>query len=136
MKRYLLSAAVAALMLCAQPSMAAPPAVADYERAIGLRDAWQGLTRDVAEPAQWLSGTHRFIYRKSVEGGFQFMLMDADTGEKTVAFDHDRLAKAFNAAAGTDFTGLTLPFTQPFSMTNFSDGGRKVAIRWDEAMWN
>ncbi|MFT3997836.1 MAG: DPP IV N-terminal domain-containing protein, partial [Asticcacaulis sp.] len=46
------------------------------------------------------------------------------------------LAKAFNAAAGTDFGGLTLPFTQPFSMTNFSDGGRKVAIRWDEAMWN
>ncbi|UDF05535.1 S9 family peptidase [Asticcacaulis sp. AND118] len=133
-------AVLAATMLLAQPVWVLPalaaPEVADYEKAIGLRDAWSGLTRDIAEPAQWIEGTQTFVYRKSVEGGFQFILMDATTGQKRVAFDHDRLAAAFNAAVGTNFTGLTLPFTAPFSTTNFSDGGRKLSIRWDEAMWN
>ncbi|MDC7695710.1 DPP IV N-terminal domain-containing protein [Asticcacaulis sp. DXS10W] len=114
----------------------AAPSVTAYEKAIGLREAWSGLTRDIAEPAQWLDGTQTFIYRKTVAGGFQFIRMDAATGQKQVAFDHDRLAAAFNAAAGTAFSGLTLPFTPPFSMTQFSDGGQKVAIRWDEAMWS
>lgn len=133
-------AVLAATMLLAQPVWVLPalaaPEVADYEKAIGLRDAWSGLTRDIAEPAQWIEGTQTFVYRKSVEGGFQFILMDATTGQKRVAFDHDRLAAAFNAAVGTNFTGLTMPFTAPFSTTNFSDGGRKLSIRWDEAMWN
>lgn len=135
-----ITAVIDAILLLAplagvSPAWAAPQ-VADYEKAIGLRDAWSGLTRDIAEPAQWIEGTQTFVYRKSVEGGFQFVRMDAATGQRRVAFDHDRLAGAFNAAAGTHFTGLTLPFTPPFSMTQFSDGGQKVAILWDEAMWS
>lgn len=140
MMKNRITAVIAATLLLA-PLAGAPlawagPEVADYEKAIGLRDAWSGLTRDIAEPAQWIEGTQTFVYRKSVAGGFQFVRMDAATGQKQLAFDHDRLAAAFNAAAGTHFTGLTLPFTPPFSMTQFSDGGQKVAIRWDEAMWS
>lgn len=135
MKRYLLCVAAAALMMGVSPVAATAAEVSAYEHAIGLRQAWSGLTRDIAEPAQWLEGTHLYIYRKSVDGGFEFILANADTGEKKVAFDHDRLARAFNAAVGTNFSGLALPFTPPFSMTRFSDEGRKVMISYDEGMW-
>ena len=50
---------------------------ADYDRAMGLRDRWIYLTENVADPATWVDGTSRFYYRKTVKGGFQFVMVDA-----------------------------------------------------------
>ncbi|MBP2158746.1 MULTISPECIES: S9 family peptidase [Asticcacaulis] len=113
----------------------ATPTPQDYDRAIGLRAAWSGLTRDIAEPGQWVPDTHLYIYRKTVEGGFQFILLDADTQTKRLAFDHDKLAAAYNLATGAKTTGLALPFTAPFTTAVFSDGGRAVTIRANETEW-
>jgi hypothetical protein len=74
--------------------LAAHPNVADHEQALGLRSSWSVLTENVAEPAQWIEGTHRFVYRKTVPGGFQFVVMDAETKQKQPAFDHQRRASA------------------------------------------
>ena len=52
---------------------------ADYDRAMGLRDRWIYLTENVADPATWVDGTARFYYRKTVKGGFQFVMVDART---------------------------------------------------------
>jgi hypothetical protein len=41
--------------------------VADYQRAMGLRDKYQGLALNVPEPATWVEKTPRFWYRKSVK---------------------------------------------------------------------
>jgi hypothetical protein len=124
----------AAVMVVGQP-IAAQPNVDDYEHAIGLRSSWSGLTENIAEPAQWIEGTHRFVYRKTVPGGFQFVIMDADTKQKQPAFDHDRLAAALGTATGKVSSGLHLPFTEPFAGVQISDGGRTLTTRLDEGSW-
>jgi hypothetical protein len=121
-------------MVVGQP-IAAQPNVDDYEHAIGLRSSWSGLTENIAEPAQWIEGTHRFVYRKTVPGGFQFVVMDAESKQKRPAFDHDRLATALGTATGKVSSGLHLPFTEPFTSVDISDGGRALTAELDEGSW-
>src|SRR5436190_101445 len=85
--------------------------VADYARAIALRDRYQGLAVNVPEQVQWIRNTNRFWYRKSVPGGNAFVLVDADTQTKTPAFDHAKLADALSTAMSGKYTAVTLPFT-------------------------
>src|SRR6516162_1035949 len=85
---------------------------ADYERAAKLREKYQGLAVNVPEKANAIENTNRFWYRKSVKGGNQFVVVDAQTLEKKPAFDHERLAAAISSAAGGQtYTALTLPFS-------------------------
>ena len=124
----------AAAIVVGQP-IAGQPTAADYEHAIGLRSSWSGLTENVAEPAQWIEGTHRFVYRKTVPGGFEFVIMDAETQQKQPAFDHDRLATALSTATGKPSRGLHLPFTEPFTRVEIGDGGRTLTAILEEASW-
>ncbi|MCI0666284.1 MAG: S9 family peptidase, partial [Acidobacteria bacterium] len=85
--------------------------VADYERSNNLRSKYQGLIVNIAERANWIGDTSRFWYRKSVKGGYEFVLFDAETLARKPAFDHARLAASFSAASGDKkVTALTLPF--------------------------
>jgi dipeptidyl aminopeptidase/acylaminoacyl peptidase len=93
---------------------AAQGTAAEYARSEGLRSRIEGLVIDAAEAPSWVGrGSNQFVYRKSVKGGFTFMLVDAATLEKRPAFDHDRLATAITAAmrrqGGPPITGVTLP---------------------------
>ncbi len=94
--------------------------VADYERANGLRKKYDGLALNVAGPATWIGDTHRFWYRKSVTGGNEFVLVDAETQSKEPAFDHEKLAATLSAATGEKLTAVTLPF---FEITLLDNGG-------------
>src|SRR5580692_8052732 len=129
------AAALAAVAMVIGPPIVVQPNVDDYQHAIGLRAAWSGLTENVAEPAQWIEGTHRFVYRKTVPGGFQFVLMDAETLQKQPAFDHDQLATALGTATGKVTSGLHLPFTEPFANVEISDGGRALTTTLDQVSW-
>src|SRR5438105_3488187 len=73
---------------------------ADYERANGLRNKLQGLAINVPENPNWIGDTSRCWYRKSVKGGNEFVLVDAETAAKKPAFDHEKLAAALSEAAG------------------------------------
>jgi len=125
----LVAAAAAGLQPC--PG-GAQTLVADYERALGLRAKYEGLALDVPGPSTWVGKTHRFWYRKSVKGGYQFVLVDADTREKRPAFEHDKLAAALSKAAGGTYTGLRLPFTS-FS---FADDERSIEFTAAGARWS
>lgn len=83
----------------------------DYERAQSLRSKFQGLAINVAERANWIEKTNRFWYRKSVKGGNEFVLVDAETLGKKPAFDHEKLAASLSAASGEKYKALELPFT-------------------------
>ena len=85
--------------------------VTDYERALALRNKFQTLAVNIPERANWIDQTSRFWYRKSVKGGNQFVLVDAETLAKKPAFDHERLAVSLSAASNEKLTALTLPFT-------------------------
>ena len=86
------------IALVAAADARAQVTAADYDRAMGLRDRWMYLTEGVADPATWIDGTSRFYYRKTVKGGFQFVMVDAQTQQRQPAFDHDRLAAGLSAA--------------------------------------
>jgi hypothetical protein len=84
---------------------------ADYERAAKLREKYQGLAINVPEKPNAIENTNRFWYRKSVKGGNEFIVVDAETLEKRPAFDQVKLASALSASAGETFAALKLPFS-------------------------
>ncbi len=128
-KRLSTAGFVAALVLAGVgslvPAAEAQVTKADYERARTVRARYEKLTVNVPEPAAWIEGTHMFTYRKSVKGGFEFVVADAETGAKKPAFDHARLAEALSKASGETYTALTLPFTA----FTYADGGKAVVVR-------
>ena len=126
---HLLAGAVL-LMLVATDARAQVTA-ADYDRAMGLRERWMYLTEGVADPATWVDGTSRFYYRKTVKGGFQFVMVDAQTLQRQPAFDHDKLAAGLGAATGETYTGLRLPF----DTFRFANGERAMEITFNESGW-
>ncbi|MBW2507927.1 MAG: DPP IV N-terminal domain-containing protein, partial [Deltaproteobacteria bacterium] len=101
---------VATLLLTAPVAALAQGTIADYQRAMGLRDRFDGLAVDVPEAADWIGETTRFWYRKSVVGGDEFVIFDATTQQKRPAFDHARIAAALSEGAEEPYSAVTLPF--------------------------
>ncbi len=129
-QRVLAAVAASWIVLSLPAAAGAQGTVADYRRAFGLREKYQGLALDVVDNATWIGKTHRFWYRKTVKGGTRFVVFDADTKRKQPAFDHDKLAAGLSAATGRELTGLTLPFTT-FA---FADDGKAIDVRVDRTL--
>jgi dipeptidyl aminopeptidase/acylaminoacyl peptidase len=107
---------------------------ADYERAAGLREKYQGLLVNAPDRAGWIDKTSRFWYRKSVRGGYEFVLMDAETLAKKPAFDHQNLAAALTKAlppGDEAITALKLPFNE----ITFVDGERSIEVNARGSRW-
>jgi dipeptidyl aminopeptidase/acylaminoacyl peptidase len=104
--------AITVLSTMLDPGVAqAQATVADYQRAMTLRDRYQNLPLNVPEQVQWIRNTNRFWYRHSVPGGHAFVIVDADARTKAPAFDHARLAASLSTAAAGQYTAVTLPFS-------------------------
>ena len=83
---------------------------ADYERAAGLRRKYDRLAVNIVDRPTWIGKTNHFWYRKSVKGGNEFVLVDAETLTRKAAFDHEKLAASLSSATGKKYTAITLPF--------------------------
>jgi len=106
---------LAALLLCAGSSLLyahAQVTRADYERALDLQARYSKLAINIPDTPMWLPDTNTFVYRKTVAGGHEFMMVDAATSTKKPAFDHARLAAALTTASGKPYTAETLPFAR------------------------
>jgi dipeptidyl aminopeptidase/acylaminoacyl peptidase len=121
----------AALVVLSVSSAAAQVTRADYELAQGLREQYEALALNVPEPPTWIGTTHRFYYRRSVAGGFEFITMDADTQVKQPSFDHARLAESLSKASTHRYTANRLPF-QTFT---FNDALSAIEMTIDGARW-
>ena len=123
-----LSCTLLASGLALLPTPAASQGTAtEYARSEGLRARIDGLVIDAAEVPIWIGPpSNQFVYRKSVQGGSNFVLVDAVTHEKRPAFDHDRLAVSIAAAVkrpgGPPITGKTLPLGR----LAYVDSGRAI----------
>ena len=95
----------------APQTLMAQGTIADYQRAMTLRDKYTGKAFNIAEAPRWIEQTSRFYYRKSVKGGNEWVVVDGTTKEKKPPFDHARLADAIAKATGRKATALELPFT-------------------------
>ncbi len=119
--------ALALAVLCAMvllPYLAqAQGTKADYERAQGLTKKFQGLVMNAPGTANWIGSSNRFWYRKSVKGGNEYVVVDAETETRKPAFDHEKLAAAISKATGTERTALTL-FLPPPGAGPAGGGGR------------
>lgn len=107
-----LRALVVACLTCLPIEAAAQGALADYQRAMGLRDRYQNLTTGLTDQVRWVPDTHKLVYRRTVPGGHEFILVDADTQAKAPAFDHAKLAGALSTALGRTVTAAELPFNE------------------------
>src|SRR5882757_6366640 len=73
--------------------------LADYERGHALQSKARGLVVNVPGATTWIGKTERFWYPRTVQGGTDFVLVDAATRTKGPAFDHDKLAAAISSAS-------------------------------------
>jgi hypothetical protein len=103
----------------------------DYERAASLRTRFQGLAVDIVDRPTWIGKTNHFWYRKSVKGGNEFILVDAETLTKKPAFDHEKLAASLSSAAGKKYSAVTLPF---MTMT-FVNNEQGIEFIADASRW-
>ena len=136
-----------AIISLVMPGLAnAQGTAADYKRAQGLREKFQGLAVNVPGNPTWIEGDNHFWYRKSVPGGYEFVIVDADSLTKKPAFDHEKLAAAISSASGTKYTAVTLPFTEPApaggrggfgaGALNFIDFETAITFAVDGFLWN
>ena len=84
----------------------------DYQRAMALRERYQNLVYGVTDQVRWVYNTHKVVYRRTVRGGTEFVLADADARTQVPAFDHEKLAASLSRALERKVTALDLPFTQ------------------------
>jgi dipeptidyl aminopeptidase/acylaminoacyl peptidase len=63
---------------------------ADYVRAASLSARYDGLVTGVVDQVQWVGDTRQFVFRRSVQGGHEHVLMDAATLEQRTLSDDER----------------------------------------------
>ncbi|MBW2369761.1 MAG: DPP IV N-terminal domain-containing protein, partial [Deltaproteobacteria bacterium] len=100
------------------------------------------LVRNAKVNPHWF-GDKDFWYKRETENGKQFVKVDAGTGEKTPAFDHEKVATAFRKFAGeengADITAEALPFdlfemAEEGNPIHFSALGKQVACDLDKGV--
>ena len=129
--RHILAIAMCAASVALPARLLAQGTPADYARAEGLRTRYEGAAIDIAGPPAAIGRTHRFWYRKSVKGGEEFMMVDADTLRKQPAFDHGKIARSLSSLTGNSYTAITLPF----ATLTFTDDGTAFTTTVDGAQY-
>jgi dipeptidyl aminopeptidase/acylaminoacyl peptidase len=111
-------------------SVRAQGTLADYQRAATLRAKYQAAALNIPETPNWVDGSH-FWYRKSVAGGYAFVMVDASTAANSAAFDHGKLAASLSKATGENYTSVALPFST-FSLV---DDGKAIEAVVADSRW-
>ena len=104
---------------------------ADFDRALDIQEKLSALVINLPDQPVWQEDSDSFVYRKSVEGGHEFELVDASAQTRQPAFDHEKLAAALSAASGESFKAVTLPFTN----FHFESNRTAIAFAANGARW-
>ncbi len=82
---------------------------ADYERALGLQEKYRSLVLRFPDQVEWIDGTDHFVYRRTVSGGHEFILVNAVKQTQQPAFDHARMAGVLSKVLGEPVKPEALP---------------------------
>ena len=104
---------------------------ADYERALNLREKYKGLVNHLPDGVEWIEGSDQFVYRRTIPGGHEFVLVDAEKQSRQPAFDHARLAEALSKALGEPVK----PEALPFDRFHMEAGGKAFAFERGREHW-
>ena len=104
----------------------------DYERAerFGSREMGR-LVYKAEVRAHWIADRPAFWYRNDVRGEREFILINAERGERGPAFDHARLAAALSKAAEKTYQAKRLPF----NAIAFVNEGKAVELNVGSSRW-
>ncbi|MHC4426256.1 MAG: DPP IV N-terminal domain-containing protein [Planctomycetota bacterium] len=125
-------AAVLAASLFAAQNGAAQGTRSDYERALNLRELTANkVFKDRVRP-HWLSGNTQFWYRNDLaDEQREFILVNAETGIRQPAFDHERLATALAKAAAKEIQASRLPIDK----LDFAESGSELLFTSQGKRW-
>ena len=106
---------------------------ADYERASKLPELTRNKVFHASVEPHWLSDNKQFWYRVDLpEDKKQFLLVDAEKGEKNPAFDHARLAEALSKAAEQPCD----PDRLPFDWIKIDEASHAILLRAYDKGWS
>lgn len=104
----------------------------DYRRSNELPDRFrERVSHVITGQPEWIGESNRFWYRKTLEDGHQFIWVDAETGERQPAFDHDRLASTLSDLTGESYTANKLPF----STLEYLDNETAIEVAFDSTFF-
>jgi dipeptidyl-peptidase 4 len=105
---------------------------ADYERSASLHQLWGNrVFRDEVTP-NWFAGGKKFWYEvKTGPDEHEFVLINAEKGERKLAFDHERLAKLLSEQSGQQWNARSLHFSQ----LRFADDANSVTFHANDQNW-
>jgi dipeptidyl aminopeptidase/acylaminoacyl peptidase len=90
-----------------------------------------GVYKSKIEP-HWFHDNTRFWYRNDQPAGArEFILVDAEAGKRTEAFDHKKLAAALSKAAAKDYRADRLPFDR----IEFVEDDRAIQFKVGDTIW-
>jgi dipeptidyl aminopeptidase/acylaminoacyl peptidase len=90
-----------------------------------------GVYKDRIAP-HWFHDNTRFWYRNNLrDGAKEFVVVDAEAGTRTPAFDQSKLAAALSAASGEKYNADRLPF----ELIELNDAGKLVRFKVGDAIW-
>jgi len=116
------TAVLAALLFIAESAFAQGTR-SDYERALNLRKTTANKVFRQRVIPHWLPGNTQFWYRNDLaEDVYEFILVNAETGTRQLAFEHERLAGALAKATVKEVRADKLPVDN----LNFSESGSEL----------
>lgn len=102
-------------------------AVEDYRRAEKfLAVNTNPLVYGIVSTQAW-QRNDALLYKNSIAGGTEFVLVNPATQERTRAFDHDKLAAALAGVSGKEVKPLDLPLSQPM----LSEDGKTLSFNYE-----
>jgi dipeptidyl-peptidase-4 len=104
----------------------------DYRRALNLSETISNkVFKDRVNP-HWFADNTRFWYRNDLaEGECEFILVDAEKGVRTPAFDHERLAGALAKATDQEIQARKLPIDRLI----FDESGSMLTFSYKDRWW-
>ncbi|MEX1011576.1 MAG: DPP IV N-terminal domain-containing protein [Balneolaceae bacterium] len=101
------------LILLLPATVAGQGSLEDYQRAESfMPQKLDSLVFNTTLSAAWVSEGEKLIYREDGPGMKRYWIVEPESGERTPAFDHERLASALGEATGRNHRPLELPFNQ------------------------
>jgi len=104
---------------------------AQYQRASETGKKYSELALNIPENPVWIEGGDTFVYRKTVEGGHAFVMINASDQTRKPPFDHARLAAALSKN-GKEYKAETLPFAR----FKFIDKQAAIEFVQDNVRWH
>jgi len=129
---FLLKLAITGLFLATAASLIRADELQDApQRKQQTGKALPGVFKAQITP-HWFADNKRFWYRNDLRGGTkEFILVDAEAGKRTQAFDHAKLAAALSKADGNEYKADLLPFDQ----IDFVDANQAINFTVGKTAW-